>query len=117
MRAGELTHRVQIERRGSGVSGAGASSPGAQRLPSAAADGNWSAKIEPLSARELVAAATAQILATHKITTYYVEGLDATCRFLETRHGKTRVFHIGSVIDVGEKHVWHECLCTEKVGA
>lgn len=116
MRAGELTHRVQIQRRASGATGAGASTPGWSAVPSAAADGSWAAKLEPLSARELVAAATAQVLASHKVTTRFVEGLDASCRFLETRHGKTRVFHITSVIDVEEKHVWHECLVIEKVG-
>ncbi len=98
------------------MSGAGASTPGWSPVPSAAADGSGAATIEPLSARELVAAAAAQVLATHRVTTYYVEGLDASCRILETRHGKTRAFHIASVIDAEEKHVWHECLVTEKVG-
>ncbi len=84
-------------------------------MPSKASDGTWAAAIEPLSSRELVAAAAAQMLTSHRITLRYVEGLDNTCAIIEKRHGRDRVFHIASVIDVGEAHREHQVLAIEKV--
>lgn len=71
------------------------------------------ASIEPLSSRERVAAATAQMLTTHRLRLRFVDGLDESCRISETRHGSTRTFNVHSVLDIDERHVEHEVMATE----
>lgn len=62
------------------------------------------ANIEPLSGRELWAAAQAQSQVSHKLTMRYYKGLTAKMRLMHHDYtlGKDRVFNIESITNAGE---------------
>lgn len=68
----------------------------------------WAA-LAPLSAGELAFADGLKGRVTHRIVLRRRQGVSADRRF---RDG-ARIFDIRSVIDLGERHVWLECLAEE----
>ena len=107
IRAGTLTHRLEVQRRDDARTAVGSSAPKWTPIRTV------SAAIEPISAREAFLAAQAQVRVSHRITIRYFEGLTAGHQFVETRHGKVRTFAIASILDVDERHVEHQILALE----
>ena len=70
------------------------------------------AKVQGLRGRELFAAQQVQATTTHKVTIRYCRGLTSKHRML-IGQDESRVLNIESVVDVDEKHVTHELMCTE----
>lgn len=58
----------------------------------------WAA-IEPLSARDLIAAQAAQSKATARITIRFADDIDASLRVLHLRRGKEVVYEIEGVLE------------------
>lgn len=108
MRAGRLRHQVTIEQR--------SSTPDTFGEPA----NTWStlyadqpASIDPISARELIAAGAIQSEATHRVRMRYVAGVQTKHRIVFG----TRVFDIRAVRDVEERNVELELLCSEGASA
>lgn len=99
MRAGLLRNVVEIQRRDENVTTTGGSAPVWIPVRS-----NVRARIEPLTARELVAAAQAQMRATVKITIRYHPELTSKHRLVQTRNGRTIEYAIEEVIDPDQMH-------------
>lgn len=57
----------------------------------------WAA-IEPVSAREFVAAQAAQSKVTARITIRYVDGIDASMRIVHAKRGKDVIYNIEGVL-------------------
>ena len=70
------------------------------------------AKVQGLRGRELFSARTVNATTTHKVTIRYCRGLTSKHRML-IGQDESRVLNIESVIDVDEKHVMQELMCTE----
>lgn len=107
IRTGDYRHRLEVQRRDEITTTVGSSS--ARWIPVRTVWGS----IEPLSARELVAAGQAQMRVTHRIGMRYFDGLTPKHRIVETRHAGPRTFSIESVIDTDERHVEHQVLAYE----
>lgn len=107
VRAGQLRHRVFVERQSGARDKAGRSA------------GDWarqvtrSCRIEPKSGEEgvLVGAEAARV--THTITLRFMKGLSAAYRFVEVSTG--RVFGIERVLNPDEMNRESVCLCREAV--
>lgn len=56
------------------------------------------ASIEPLSAREFIAAQATQSKVTARVTIRYMDGLDASMRILHVVRGVTRVYNIEGIL-------------------
>lgn len=110
MRAGDLRHVVEIQRRDEDVTTTGGSSP--VWIPVA----SRRCAIEPLSARELMLAAQAQIRATTKVRMRYLAGLTAKHRLVQIRNGRTIFFNVESVIDADEMHREQVVMATSMEG-
>ena len=88
------------------------------RTPDGGIDEAWSpfaqvwGKVQGLRGRELFAAQQVQATTTHKVTIRYCRGLTSKHRML-IGQDESRVLNIESVVDVDEKHVTHELMCTE----
>lgn len=57
------------------------------------------ASIEPLSARDLIAAQAAQSKATARITIRYADDIDASMRITHVRRGKVVIYEIEGVLE------------------
>lgn len=57
------------------------------------------ASIEPLSARDLIAAQSAQSKATARITIRYADDIDASMRIRHVRRGKDVIYEIEGVLE------------------
>jgi len=57
------------------------------------------ASIEPLSARDLIAAQAAQSKATARITIRYADDIDASMRIRHVRRGKEVIYEIDGVLE------------------
>lgn len=103
MRAGQLRHRVTIQRATVTRDSHGQETRAFAKLAS-----RW-ANIQPIRAREIVDGGATEQDVTHKVTLRHFPGLLPTDRFL---HGG-RTFAIQSVINPGERNVMTELLATE----
>jgi len=56
------------------------------------------ASVEPLSAREFIAAQTTQSKITTRITIRYMDGIDASMRIVFAKRGEQKVFNIEGVL-------------------
>lgn len=100
---GSLRHRLLLERsERTGDEGGGASEVWVEEAAL------WAA-LRPLTGEERVTADRIAGRVSHEITLRYRQGVTPAMRF---RAG-ARVFHIGAVIDVDERHAWLKCLCIE----
>lgn len=97
---GKLQHRVKIQRPGTEVQ-----DPVSGEITRPWADlANpevWAA-IEPLSARDFIAAKAAQSEMTARITIRWRGDVDATCRLLHVKQGRTMVYDVvnGDLSDI-----------------
>ncbi len=73
------------------------------------------AKVQGLRGRELFSAQAINPQVTHKVTIRYCKGLTSAHRLL-IGQDMERVLNIESVIDVDERHIDHELMCTEVPG-
>lgn len=71
--------------------------------------GDW-AKIEPFAGRELFIAMQVMPRVTHRVTTYWRDGVKPDWRIVY----EERILHIDRVIDVLEQKVKLELICIEK---
>ncbi len=100
---GSLRHRITLQKRATGNDGFGQ-------------DGNsWAdvlscwASIEPSARNEQVVGEAMVSSRTHIVMIRYRAGVTSRMRIV---HG-ARVFEIGSVIDLEERHFWLQLDCTE----
>lgn len=114
-RAGELRHRITIQREDKEDDGIG----GQQPKTSYPSDGSgWTnvycsvaASIEPISGGEAIVARQMQDTVTHKIVMRYRDGITAAMRVLF----KGRVFNIREVRNFDERNWKLELRCEENV--
>ena len=71
------------------------------------------ADIEPLQGEEAINAQQLDATVTHRVKIKYPRGVTITPADRFRYHG--RVFEIRSAINVDERNMWLELLCTEKV--
>lgn len=105
MKIGKLRHRVTIQKLISTPDGGGGSTK------TWIDDATVWAAIEPLRGGERYVAQQIQSELTHKITMRYREGIKPQMRIKY----KDRIFEILSVIDIDERRIWLEMLCSEVV--
>ncbi len=103
MRAGTLRHHVRIERPVEGFTEDGEVSRTWQLFAEC-----W-ASVEPLSGREYYEARQTEAAVTHHVRMRYRSSVLPSMRIV---HG-ARILQIGSVIDVGERHMELDLVCTE----
>lgn len=103
MKTGTLRHRVELQERTDTQDGTG------QPIPAWATYATVWAAIEPLTARELIAAKQAQSEATTKIRLRYVSGVDHTDRVVFG----SRTYAINSVVNPDERNRELHLMCTE----
>jgi SPP1 family predicted phage head-tail adaptor len=106
MRAGQLRHKVVIEKPGTRVD----DTMGGGTLPFET-HAEVYASIEPLTGNELLRGGQLESTLTHRIRTRYVAGVRPS---YQVRSG-SRVFDIDRVIDPEERHRELELICTEQV--
>lgn len=107
MDPGELQHRITIERdAGETTNSLGQRVRDWQPIPGGSQA--W-AKIEPLSARELLLAQQTNTTITHRLTIRYRDGIDSKMRIV---FGE-RVFFLEGVRNLGEQGVWLELIARE----
>lgn len=107
--AGTYRHRVDFEE---DVGVANSTSGQQEEDWRPVASGVW-CHVEPLSGRDLVAAQHEMSLVTHRIRTRYLPDLLYHPR-LRAKIG-SRVLQIGPVLNIGERNVEIEMLCTEVI--
>lgn len=90
--AGKLQHRVTIQRPGAPTQDP-VTGEITQPWIDLASPEVWAA-IEPLSARDFIAAKAAQSEMTARITIRWRGDVDATCRLLHVKQGRTMVYEI-----------------------
>ena len=103
MHAGLLRHRVAIQEET-----AARGSTGEVTRTWATIARRWAA-VQPVRARELMAANELRADVTHRVVLRYYSGLTNRHRFLFG----SRILEIVEVIDPLERHEQHECLCRE----
>lgn len=109
MKIGKLRHRVTIQKLISTPDGGGGSTK------TWIDDATVWAAIEPLRGGERYVAQQVQSELTHKITMRYREGIKPQMRIKYKDRIKDRIFEIWSVIDIDERRIWLEMLCSEVV--
>ena len=102
---GELNKRVAIQSRDDPPAKNAAGEP----IESWSTDDTVWAKIQTATGKELYVGQQVKAELSHKITIRYYSGLTTAHRLLYD----SRVFDINYVIDVDERHIWHELLCKE----
>lgn len=107
--AGELRHRVTLQRRPDGFPEAGPAGDPADDWETVRTC--WAA-IEPLSGRELANAARVHATTSHRITLRAVAPVDPSWRVTF----RSRAFGIDSVLDVGEAGAFLILMATEREG-
>jgi SPP1 family predicted phage head-tail adaptor len=103
LRAGELDRRIKLQQRSATKTDTGTE---VQTWTDVATV--W-ANIQPLSGRELIAAAAVEAETTHMIVIRYRQGVTARMRAV---YG-SRIFNITAVVEPQMAHVSLELLCTE----
>lgn len=103
MNGSQLRSRVRIQRR---VAGRDAFNQPAETWIDVA---TVSARIRPLTGRELLLAKGVQALSTHEVEMRYRADVDPTMRLVH----QARIFAIDNVADVGMRHVALLMQCTE----
>lgn len=103
MRAGDLRKRVKIQQRGTTQDSFG------QQITTWTDVAEVWASIEPMSGRELMAAAAVQSETTHTVVIRYRPGIVPAMRI---NYGG-RLFNIGAVIDENERHRMLTLICSE----
>lgn len=112
--AGDLRHKIIIRRPYT------ATTPGVQRNalgeiePGQHHVVSTRAKIMPVSAREIINAASAEMTITHKVTIRYKAQV-ATLTSGTTIEHQRRIFHVSSIIDPENAHEELIMLCTEQM--
>ena len=107
IRAGELTHRLEIQQATETQNDHG------ETVETWATVAERWGSVEPLSGRELMEAQQVRPEITHRVRLRYYEGLTSSHRF---KHG-TRVYHIQSLLDMGLRGVEHVTHCIERPDA
>ncbi len=110
IRAGELRQRITIHKAGETGSTSGAVLKSFGELEEGAK--RWAA-IEPLSGNEQLVGNQTEARVSHRIRMRKPEDITITSE-MRCVEGE-RVFHISSVVDVGERRRELELLCTEVV--
>jgi SPP1 family predicted phage head-tail adaptor len=103
MQAGALRHRVLLQERSTAED-----TFGQQKTTWTDYDTIW-ASVKPLSGRELLAAQAVNTEVTHKVVTRYQPGIKPSMRAIHA----DRIFEIQSVLDIEERHISLDLLCTE----
>lgn len=93
--AGKLRHRIQIQAH----QYIGQDPQTGEELRSWETVRECWASIEPLSARDLIAAQAAQSKATARITIRYADDIDASMRIRHVRRGKEVVYEIDGLLE------------------
>ena len=73
------------------------------------------AKVQPLSAKERLAAQAAEVEDTHKVTIRYRDGVDAKNRIVWKHNELTKTLEITGVIDQMARERYLILMCTEAV--
>lgn len=112
MRAGQLRHRVTIQKLGTRID----DGTGGGSIPFTDVAEVY-ASIDPLSGNELLRAEQFEASLTHRIRTRYVAGVHPSYRvlYVDEYADSTRVFDIKQVIDPEERHRELELMCEELV--
>lgn len=105
LRPGELNRRIKLQQRSTTKTDAGTEQTTWSDVATV-----W-ANVQPLSGRELMAAAAVNAEVTHLIVIRYRPGVTARMRAV---YG-TRIFDINAVIEPEMAHVSLELMCTEGV--
>jgi len=103
VRSGRLRHRVTIQQPVVAVNGYG------ERITTWSTVAVVWAAVEPLRGREFFDAEQVQAEISHRVVLRYRSGLTTTMRLLHL----TRVLHIGTIIDVDERHRELQLMCRE----
>ncbi len=103
MRAARLRHRVTIQQPVVAVNGYG------ERITTWSTVATVWAAVEPLRGREFFDAEQVQAEISHRVIMRYRAGMESTMRLLYA----TRVLHIGTIIDVDERHRELQLMCRE----
>ena len=103
MRTGRLRHRVTIQQPVVAVNGYG------ERITTWSTVAVVWGAVEPLRGREFFDAEQTQAEISHRVVLRYRSGIDSTMRLLHLG----RVLHIGTVIDVDERHRELQLMCRE----
>lgn len=103
MRAARLRHRVTIQQPVAAVNGYG------ERITTWSTVATVWAAVEPLRGREFFDAEQTQAEISHRVIMRYRTGMESTMRLLHL----TRVLHIGTIIDVDERHRELQLMCRE----
>lgn len=103
MRAARLRHRVTIQSPVAAVNGYG------ERITTWSTVAVVWAAVEPLRGREFFDAEQTQAEISHRVIMRYRTGMESTMRLLHL----TRVLHIGTIIDVDERHRELQLMCRE----
>lgn len=105
-RAGELRHRITIERPGPGA----IDSDGNMRRDWRLLYANVPARVRPRTARELFAQGRTIETASHEVVLRWLPGIDSECRI----HFDGRILRVRGVIDRDEKKRILELDCSEE---
>ncbi len=107
MRAGELRHRLVVERPQRISDGAGGAAISWLEVATI-----W-ANVQPVSAGEHRTAGQRFEKTSHRITLRFRSDVDATMRFV----GNGRIFDIEAIINEAERDQWLVCFCVEGIAA
>ena len=112
--AGRLRHRIEIQE----YRYSGQDPETGEEIRSWEAVRKCWASIEPLSAREFIAAQATQSKVTARITIRFWEGLDASMRIVQTVRGTQKIFNIeGELADPESGTEYLTMPCSEGVNA
>ena len=106
---GDMRHRVEIQHPLETQTTTGETSRSWKCLANV-----W-AKVQPLSAKERLAAQAAEVEDTHKVTIRYRDGVDAKNRIVWKHNELTKTLEITGVIDQMARERYLILMCTEAV--